>query len=200
MFLRYFIMFFLFSFFQTSVFSYDLPCLNNRDFTQFDSLTMLYGDLAPSIHRAVRDVVNDYKVENQFSKKDKAHIVVEFPDQPPRVFGLSEKDVLAMDGDPNGAACSDDHIRNDMSNRWCHAIIVKVIQETLKKHGVPNIIASLAGASVFVVKEYGYDLKPSKPDLVLADVEIFKSKKGDKKVTFSAFGDGMFFINFEKKF
>lgn len=161
---------------------------------------MLYRDLAPSIRQAVKDVVADYKTEHQFAAKNKAHIVVEIPNQPPKVFGLAEKDVLAMDGDPNGAACSDDHIRNDMSNRWCHAIIVKVIQETLKKNGMPSILASLAGASVFVVKEYGYDLKPSKPDLVLADVEIFKSKKGDKKVTFTAFGDGMFFINFENRF
>lgn len=198
--MRLFISILAFVIFQSSIFSMDKPCQLNRDFHQFDSLTMLYGDLAPSIRRAVRDVVDEYKTENHFVKNNKAHIVVEFPNQPPRVFGLSEKDVLEMDGDPNGAACSAAHIRNDMSNRWCHAIIVKVIQETLKKNGVPNIIASLAGASVFVVKEYGYDLKPSKPDLVLADVEVFKSKKGDKKVTFTAFGDGMFFINFEKKF
>ena len=133
------------------------PCQLHRDFNQFDSLTMLYGDLAPSIRRAVRDVVDEYKNENHFVKNNNAHIVVELPNQPPKVFGLSEKDVLEMDGDPNGAACSDAHIRNDMSNRWCHAMIVKVIQETLKKNG-------------------------------------------DKKVTFTAFGDGMFFINFEKKF
>ena len=198
--MRLFITVLVFVVFQSSIFSMEKPCQLNRDFNQFDSLTMLYGDLAPSIRRAVRDVVDEYKNENHFVKNNKAHIVVELPNQPPKVFGLSEKDVLEMDGDPNGAACSDAHIRNDMSNRWCHAMIVKVIQETLKKNGVPNIIASLAGASVFVVKEYGYDLKPSKPDLVLADVEVFKSKKGDKKVTFTAFGDGMFFINFEKKF
>lgn len=167
----------------------------------FSSIDLLYGDLAPIIRSTIKQTVDEYKKTNKTPQPQNAYIIAEVPGQKsPIVFGLTEKQVLEMDGDPNGSACSGAHIRNDFSNRWCHAFIVKLAYETAKLNGVANIAAAMLGASIFVVKEYAIDLHPSKSDLVIADYMIYKSKNNSESITGTVFGDGMIFINYQKKF
>lgn len=109
-----------------------------------------------------------------------------------KVFGYSEKQILAMINDSNGAACSSNHEQGDMANRWCHAAIVKLIDRSWQDQGVHRFLSALMGFSFFAAKEYLIDLHPSKSDLVISDIVLFK----DNGVTIegSLFGDGMFIV------
>lgn len=177
-------------------------CLRQlKTLADISELELLYGDMAPVLETTIKNVVIDYKLRTPSAKFEKRFIVAEIDVQKnPIVFGLTEKQVLEMDGDPNGAACSKAHIRNDYSNRWCHAYFVKLTYETAKKYGVPNILAGMLGASIFVVKEYAIDLHPTKADLVIADYTLFESKNKKEKISGTIFGDKMVFITYEKKF
>lgn len=116
-----------------------------------------------------------------------------------RVFGFSEQEILKMNGDDHGGACSPRHNHDDIANRWCHASIVKVVDAALRSIGVPPLIAASAAASIFVFKEYAYDLHPSHADLVaVADQNIYSSD--DLNISFTLFGDGSPFIVLRKRF
>lgn len=116
-----------------------------------------------------------------------------------RVFGYTEKEILAMSGDEHGQACSHLHDHDDIGNRWCHASIVKFADAALRSLGINPLIAASAAASIFVYKEYGYDEHPSKADLVvMADQSIYSSE--DLDISFTLFGDGAPFIVLHKKF
>lgn len=186
---------------QNSAFAF-FECNKEKvDKLNFNSIDILYGDMAPIIRSSINQVIQEYKKAEKAVVPKNTYIVAEINGQrTPIVFGLTEKQVLEMDADPNGEACSNNHNRNDFSNRWCHAYFVKLISETAKMNGISNFAAAMMGASIFVVKEYAIDLHPSKPDLVIADYQIYKSKNNSDLLTGTIFGDGMIFINYQKKF
>lgn len=160
-------------------------------------------DISPIIKAIVKEEAEKDKRKKHLDDKLKyAAITQSGTPEKFTVFGYSEKEVLEMVDDPNGAACSSKHIHNDMANRWCHGAVVKFIDGNLKAAGMNKVASALLGASVFLPKEYLIDLHPSKGDLVIADYEIFhvKDSKGSNKATVTIFGDGLVFINFTKKF
>lgn len=140
------------------------------------------------------------------AQQAKKMIVVTTPPEPQygpvKVFGFTEQDVLAHDGDPQGAACSSQHNQGDMSNRWCHAYFVKLTNSYLLSQGVNKQLSAVLSASIFVPKEYLYDLHPSKSDLVMAEYEVFSREKRNRKtrMTMTVFGDKAMFLTFEKQF
>lgn len=115
-----------------------------------------------------------------------------------RTMGFTEKDVLNMVNDENGATCSQKHLQGDLANRWCHASVVKVIDRSLRAQGLSPVLAAIAGAAFFVPKEFLIDKNPSASDLVTADLEAYKNK--NTKVEVSVFGDGAIFITLNKRF
>ncbi|WP_415063261.1 hypothetical protein [Bdellovibrio sp.] len=120
---------------------------------------------------------------------------------PLSVFGFTEQQVLEMDGDPNGRACSGRHIQGDMSNRWCHAQVVKFADNYFKYLGFSQPLASMMAAFIFVPKEYLIDLKPSKSDLVISEYELYRTEDQKRvRITATVFGDKAIFFTFEKKF
>lgn len=149
-------------------------------------LRLQLENLQPAIAQAVRETVSQGSREY---------------DVPFHVMGLTESFVLEHDGDPHGSACSDSHNQGDLSNRWCHAAVVKVVDRTLQDMGIRKEISALLAASVFLPKEYLIDLHPSKSDLVIADYEVFDSGKArNTNVAVTVFGDGAVFISLRKKF
>ena len=118
----------------------------------------------------------------------------------PRVFGFSHRDVLSFDGDPNGSACSEAHKQNDLSNRWCHALYVKIVDEKLRDLGVPKSLSALASASIFVPKEYLIDKNPSPADLMIAEYALYEFDDDSGKIALSLFGDGATILSLEKTF
>lgn len=181
-----------------------LPTLACED-TSFDlykSLSEVHKDqFAPIIKNLVtQEATKELKTH---STEELKYSVVAKHNEEFRVFGFSEKEALDFVGDRrNDRACSPDHIHDDLANRWCHGAVVKVVDETLKANGVNKIISALLSASVFLPKEYLIDLHPSKADLVISDLEMFNLKDsiGGVKGTITIFGDGMVFLNFNKKF
>lgn len=166
-----------------------------------NSVNLLYGDLAPVIRESIKQVINEYKVKEKSNEVKTTYIVSELEDNKEIVvFGLTEKNALELDGDPNGNACESNHNHDDYSNRWCHAFFDKLVSEVAKKHGIPNVVASLMGASIFIVKEYAIDQNPSMPDLVVTDFEIYKTEKNSKSLNATVFGDGMVFITYKRSF
>lgn len=94
------------------------------------------------------------------------------------IYGLSAEDVLRLDGvdeDDDDHPCSSRHDYGDESNRWCHAAIVEVIDKTLQEAGMNKFLSMILSFSVFVVKEYAYDLNPSKSDIVTPSINLFKA-------------------------
>ena len=127
------------------------------------------------------------------------YTIVEVYEPDIKVFGYTEKEVMDYVSDPNGHACSTQHIHGDLANRWCHAMIVKIIDETLKSYDINKFASGILAASVFLPKEYLIDLHPSKADLVISDFKVFQNKdsKNSSSATVTVFGDGMIFINFK---
>lgn len=162
---------------------------------------LFLDDISPVIKAIVKEEAEKDKRKKHLDDQLKYAVVTSSPEEF-KVFGYSEKEVLEMVDDPNGAACSSKHIHNDMANRWCHGAVVKFIDGNLKAAGVNKHLSALLGASVFLPKEYLIDLHPSKGDLVIADYEIYhvKNAKGSTKATVTVFGDGLVFINLTKKF
>lgn len=115
-----------------------------------------------------------------------------------RTMGFTEKEVLGLVGDEQGATCSKKHLQGDLANRWCHASVVKVIDRSLRAQGISPVLAALAGAAFFVPKEFLIDKNPSASDLVAADLEAYQNK--NTKVEVSIFGDGAIFITLNKRF
>lgn len=133
-----------------------------------------------------------YRSSTLLPKTDEVHIV--------RTMGLSQKNALIMDGDPNGTACSNRHEQNDISNRWCHSFFVKIVNEKLLEMGMPKYLSALASASIFVPKEFLVDKNPSAADLVIADLELYEFAENLGRISISVFGDGAAAIGIEKKF
>lgn len=106
-----------------------------------------------------------------------------------RVFGFSQKEVLTMDGDPNGTACSDRHTHDDLSNRWCHAFFVKLIDGQLRSKGVPMGLSSFISALAFVPKEFFIDKKPSMADLMIAEYPFHEFENNSGKIAVTLFAD-----------
>lgn len=158
-------------------------------------------DFSPIIKAIVKEEAEKDK-RNKALNDNLKYAVVTHTKEDFSVFGYTEKEILNMVDDPNGAACSDKHNHDDMANRWCHGAVVKFIGGNLNAAGLNKTVSALLGASVFLPKEYLIDLHPSKADLVIADYEIYKVKnaKGSTKATITIFGDGMVFLNLEKKF
>lgn len=117
-----------------------------------------------------------------------------------RVFGFSHQDVLSFDGDPKGSACSESHKQNDLSNRWCHALYVKIADEKLRDLGVPKTLSALASASIFLPKEYLIDKNPSPADLMIAEYSLYEFDDDSGKIALSLFGDGATILSLEKTF
>ncbi len=117
-----------------------------------------------------------------------------------RVMGFAQKDILSLDGDPNGSACSDQHKQNDLSNRWCHALFVKIANERLSKIGLTGVVSSILSASIFLPKEYMIDQKPSLADLVISEIELMEFSEKSGNLALSIFGDGAFVVSLYKTF
>ena len=117
-----------------------------------------------------------------------------------RVLGLSSDDALDLSGDfRESFACSQDHMQGDMANRWCHAGVVKISQNTiLDQLKVNDYVKNILAAAIFLPKEYLYDTHASPSDLVISDIPILEGEEESVKITI--FGDGFFHINYEGKF
>lgn len=166
-----------------------------------------WSTLEPQIRQAILEESRTYENTPRAttSRDDRRMMVMtaqEQAQQPVRVFGFTEKDVLAIDGDPNGAACSSKHIHDDYSNRWCHAYFIKLADTYLRSKGVNKHLAALIAASTFVPKEYLYDKNPSMADLAVVEYEVYNSEEPRKptRVTLTFFGDKTAFVTFERKF
>lgn len=91
-----------------------------------------------------------------------------------KVFGYDHDQILKMDRQQyNGTACS--HKNNDFGNRWCHAMFTKMM----------NNYSMLLGPAVFAAKEYAVDKNPSKADIAIVEVPVYK------QLNVTIFGDGM---------
>lgn len=148
---------------------------------------------------------NRYEMTQKFQKyfeenQKPEFIVVEQENGQMQVFGMTEQEVLAqVENDQGGEACA--YENNNLANRWCHGLVVKVISESLKQRGYNSIVASLIGASFFIPKEYLIDDKPASADFVLADVPVYESNSINKdRVQVTVFMDGVYFINYNFKF
>ncbi|HEX7674143.1 MAG TPA: hypothetical protein VF412_08225 [Bdellovibrio sp.] len=140
-----------------------------------------------------------FRIQTAENSSSNLRVKVVDPDGNFRVFGYTEKQIVAMSGDEHGGACTHEHDHDDIANRWCHASIVKLADAALRSLGVNPLVAASAAASIFVYKEYGYDLHPSKADLVVvADQSVYSSD--DLDISFTMFGDGSPFIILHKKF
>lgn len=117
-----------------------------------------------------------------------------------RVFGMTEQEVLEINGDPNGSTCSEAHNQGDLSNRWCHASIVKAVKVFLQVQGFSEIIANLLADAVFLPKEYLMDLHPSMSDLAFVEHTVYRSKDKNTRVHATVFWDGATYIVFQKRF
>lgn len=117
-----------------------------------------------------------------------------------KVFGLTQKNAVSMDGDPNGTACSKRHYNDDISNRWCHSIFVKIVDTKLRDLGVPKSLAALAAGSIFLPKEFLIDQNPSPADLMIADFGLYQFAENSGNVSISLFGDGATILSIEKTF
>ncbi|WP_347358920.1 hypothetical protein [Bdellovibrio sp.] len=168
-----------------------------------------WGSLEPQIRQAILEQSQAYEgtASRNINNPPNRRMVVmtaneERAQQPVRVFGFTEKDVLAMDGDPNGAACSRRHIHDDYSNRWCHAYFIKLADTYLRSHGVNKHVAALIAASTFLPKEYLYDKNPSMADLAVVEYEVYRSDNPRKptRITMTLFGDKTAFVTIERKF
>lgn len=168
-----------------------------------------WSSLEPQIRQAILEQSRTYERSVSYSintAPDRRMVVMTAPkdprQQPVRVFGFTEKDVLAMDGDPNGAACSRRHIHDDYSNRWCHGYFIKLADTYLRSKGVNKHLAAIIAASTFVPKEYLYDKNPSMADLAVVEYEIYRSDNPRKstRVTMTLFGDKTAFVTMERKF
>lgn len=171
-------------------------------FDLYKSLSQVHHDQVAPIVKVIIQEEAAKELRTHSNGELKYSVVAKY-DEEFRVFGFSEKEVLSfVDDRINTSACSIDHIHGDLANRWCHGAVVKVIDETLKANGVSKIISALLSASFFIPKEYLIDMNPSKSDLVISDFEMFnyQNAKGGIKGTITLFGDGMLFLNFNKKF
>ena len=149
-------------------------------------------------------VKNEFEEEflRKFNEKPD-YIIFEQQQEEIRVFGLRKEDVLMpVYGEQYDNPCGKPHIRNDMANRWCHALWVKTISKSLQQQGMNKYLADILGASYFLPKEYIFDKKPSMGDLVLSEVEVYhnKSDKTEDTVTVTIFGDGVVYINYRRRF
>lgn len=115
-----------------------------------------------------------------------------------RTMGFTEREILNLVNDENGATCTDRHSQGDLGNRWCHAAIVKIIDRSLRAQGLSPALAAISGAAFFIPKEFIIDKNPSASDLVAADLEAYKNK--NTKVDISVFGDGAVFITLTKRY
>lgn len=115
-----------------------------------------------------------------------------------RVLGLTQFDALSMDGDPNGTACSLRHLRNDFSNRWCHAFFVKLVNQELRSRNVNKFASSFLSALILVPKEYVYDKNPDLADLVISEFTLYETKQNQASI--SVFGDWMIVFTFYRIF
>ncbi|UOF02553.1 hypothetical protein [Bdellovibrio reynosensis] len=172
------------------------------DISDYDSFNPYFSKEELRIIRELALQEPQYKSSEDHDKK--IVVVTETEDSlgPVTVFGFSEKEVLAMDNDPQGAACSDKHNQGDISNRWCHAYFVKLVDTYLRKQGLNKNLSALLAASIFVPKEFLYDKNPSASDLVIAEYEVFNrfGTKQNTRLTVSLFGDKTVFLTFQKRF
>lgn len=166
-----------------------------------------YSPFSPEVQKIIEQVAREYEANESVAEQANRKMVVvtatpEKKFQPLTVFGFTEKDVLTADGDPQGAACSHKHDQGDMSNRWCHAQIVKLADSYMRSKGLNKELSAIFSASIFVPKEYLYDLHPSMSDLVMAEYEIFSHTKQQKttRMTVTAFADKAVFFTFQKQF
>ncbi|MNK07418.1 hypothetical protein D3C87_253320 [compost metagenome] len=130
-------------------------------------------------------------------------VPIERPMAPVEVFGFTQQEVLAHDGDtPNGDPCGSKHEQGDLSNRWCHAYFVTLTNKTLRNSGVNKEVSALLAATIFLPKEYLIDQKPSASDLVMADYEIFDAEKNLRRTRMGVtiFGDKTVFLTFYRNF
>lgn len=109
------------------------------------------------------------------------------------VFGFKQKDVLLFDGDPRGVACSKAHYQNDLSNKWCHVMVSKVVSETLSLRGIDPRISSILSSMIYLPKEYGIDKKPSLGDMGIFEMPVYS--KGSRRVNASYFLDGTVIVS-----
>ncbi|MEK2646184.1 hypothetical protein [Bdellovibrio sp. BCCA] len=165
-----------------------------------------WKQLPPEVRRAILHESWAYENTTRLEATPAKRIVVVTPShesvQPVRVFGFTEQDVLNADGDPHGQACSNKHNQGDLSNRWCHAYFVKLTDNYLRSKGVNRHLSAVLSASIFIPKEYGYDLHPSPSDLVMAEYEIYSKvqTRRSTRMTVTAFGDKAVFFTLEKRF
>lgn len=119
-----------------------------------------------------------------------------------RVFGFTQKEVLAMDGDPNGEACGNRHDQDDLSNRWCHAYFTNQMGAYLRNNGMGPGWAAVLSTSFFLPKEYLYDKNPSMADLMTAEYEFYNTEKNQvtTRMTVTAFMDKAFVVTFQRRF
>jgi hypothetical protein len=120
-----------------------------------------------------------------------------------RVFGFSEREALAQSGDPDGDVFSRLHTQGDMANRWSHAAVVKTAAGLLQQAGFGPWVSSLLGASILLPKEFAIDRRPSRSDLVIADLPLFSAGRPERAHSaafLSIFGDGAVFLALEARF
>ncbi len=125
-----------------------------------------------------------------------------------RALGMTEQDALRASGDRsailtgNGSAFTKEHQHGDLANRWSHAAVAQIVGAASEEMGANRALAALAGASVFLVKEYGYDRRPSPSDLVITG-DVYRSSFPDgtgTTLSLSGFADGAMFGYLERRF
>jgi hypothetical protein len=168
----------------------------------YERITNLYGGITKIQQAAIDEELKKNETRKQL---EKPRYTVTFTNNGKpgpdgfKVFGYTEQDVLNADGDPRGNACTDLHNHEDLSNRWCHGIITRLVQKGLEEAKIDPITSSIAGCLVFVPKEFLIDMKPTYGDLVCVspDVKLYQDKNKTTKavVNVTVYGDGHTSLN-----
>jgi hypothetical protein len=131
------------------------------------TLTKLFGLLAASflisLKAAAFSLIPDWEYKDE-----------------PTVFGLTQTNAAAYDGDIRDTACNKRHLQGDMSNRWCHAFLVSLNKPVI--------------GSIMALKEFFWDKNPSASGFVIPDISLYK------RLNVSVFGDGLVVFSFSDRF
>lgn len=119
-----------------------------------------------------------------------------------QMSGVSSEVALNMSSDGrNLTSCNSDQVQGTVASQYCRAMVTNGVRVFLEnKLGVTSPLAHAVGSSLFIPKEILSSRKPDLGDIGIVNVNIFnqEGKPVDQKVLGTVFGDGSFYLVWQK--
>ena len=183
-----------------------------RPQTEEERIKLIIDETGPISRQQLRQIM-DASPDYYYAQNRKVFILEEQPSRPQTdldrqgdnwgpyaVFGYTKSQIFKMVDDEGGQSCSKAQVQEPggMTSRYCHAAIVKAVDQSLQRLGVKRPVAALLGSAVVIPNAYLQNQTPSMLDFVIADYPLVIDES--LRVEFTAFADGALFIVIRHRF